>query len=175
MFHDSQVQSYKRITAPADLKQKTLAACENVSQVKTFTFPKAIYGLAPLAACLLLCFLLLPGNKNTDKLLLQTGDLQLSSYSETLPQATSLASVPRMISAEAPQYTITLTGNQTVEIVSADGLAVLDENGNIVWTVEIPYEDTDFELYLSAGEVTYYVPLTYHAQDGSFSIRYEAK
>ncbi len=175
MFHDSQIESYNRITAPVTLKERTLAACENVPSTRPRTVPKAVYGLAPLAACFLLLFLILPRNNTANELLLQAGDLQLSTQSSVLPLPVSTAATPRMISAEAPQYTIILTGNQTVDILSADGHAILGENGDIVWTVDIPSTDTDFALYLLAGEETYYVPLTYHVEDGSFSIRYEAK
>ncbi len=175
MFHDSQIESYKRITAPATLRERTLTACETVSPARPPAFSKVFYGLAPLAACILLLFLVLPRNNTGNELLLQAGDLKLSTQSSVLPFPEDTACTPRMASTRAPQYTIILTGNQTMDILSADGHAILDENGDVVWTVEIPATDTDFGLYLETGETTYYVPLTYHAQDGSFSIRYETK
>lgn len=175
MFHDLQVESYKRITAPATLKERTLAACETTQPHKQRPFSKVLYGLVPVAACFLLWLWVIPRNHTGDGLLLQTGDLALSTQSNMLPHAASPASMCRTVSPQAPQYTITLTGNQTVEILSVDGYAALAENGDIVWTVDIPSTDTTFALCLLANDETYYVSLTYDVQDGCFSIRYETK
>lgn len=175
MFHDSQIESYKRITAPVSLKERTLAACETARPLRHRSFSKVIYGLAPIAACLLLWFLVIPRNHTADELVLQTGDFALNTQSNVLPHVASPASMCRTVSTQSPQYTITLTGNQTVEILSMDGHAALAENGDIVWTVDIPSTDTTFVLCLLAKEKIYDVFLSYDMQNGCFSIRYETK
>ena len=175
MFNNEQIQSYHRITAPADLKQKVMNACEATTDNRTFPFRKAIYGFAPLAACVLLfLFLWTPNNRQTLELTIEGTPLTADSMS--LPYAAEPAvAMARSYSQTPAQYTVTLAGNQTMELLSADGFASFSENGDIVWTVEIPSEDMVFELFLLSGEDTYYIPLRYHVQDGSFSIHYETK
>lgn len=181
MFDEKQINSYNCITAPADLRQKVLTACENTTPVKTFPVRQTLYRVAPLAACLLLFVSVLALNRS-EPLMLQAGDTRLSTVSTQLSSTAEPASVAepaayglRTCSPEPMQYTVTLTGNQSVEILSADGSASLDKDGNIIWTVIVPTQDMVYELFLLAGDDTYYVPLQYHAQDGSFSIRYEAQ
>lgn len=175
MFDDTQVQSYKSITAPADLRQKVMTACENTGKVKHFYVPKTIYGVAPVAACLLLLIPLLMFGK-ADPLMLNAGSTALSSESVTLPPvAVSAAYGLRTASLEPQQYTVMLNGNQDMEVVSADGLAVMDEEGNISWTVNVPNEEMVYELILLADGKSYEVFLRYNNADGSFSARYEAQ
>lgn len=180
MFDEKQINSYNSITAPADLRQKVLTACENTTPVKTFPVRQTLYRVAPLAACLLLFFSVASLNRN-EPLMLQAGDTQLTTVSTQLPPMADPAPIAepaayglRTGSYEPAQYTVTLTGNQSVEILSADGSASLDEDGNIIWTVIVPNDDVVYELILLAGDDTYIVPLRYHVQDGSFSIHCEA-
>ena len=181
MFDETQINSYNCITAPADLKQKVLTACETTTPVKMFPPRQTLYKVAPLAACLLLLVSVFVLNQG-EPLILQAGDLQLSNVSQ--PLSSKLDSAPvaepasygvRICSLEPEQYTVTLTGNQSMEILSADGSASFDEDGNIIWTVMVPTQDMVYELFLLAEDDTYYVPLRYNVQDGSFSIRYEAQ
>lgn len=179
MFDETQINSYKCITAPADLRQRVLTACENQTTVRKFPTGQALYRLAPLVACLVLIVSVFALNRN-DSLMLYAGDMQLANTNQVLSPITETGSAAepvsygiRTCSLEPAQYTITLTGNQDMEILSVDGIAALDETGNITWAVYIPTKDMVFELFLSTGEDTYYVPLQYHAQDGCFSIRYE--
>ncbi len=181
MFDEQQINSYNCITAPADLRQKVMTACENTKVVKKPSISTSVYRFAPLAACLLLllCVALL---NRSEPLLLQADDLVLSSESTQLPPMAAPAPVAepasygmRTCSLEPVQYTVTLTVNREVEILSADGLTAFGEDGNIIWTVDVPTNDMVYELFLLAGDDTYYVPLQYHVQDGSFSIRYEAQ
>lgn len=76
----------------------------------------------------------------------------------------------RTVSMAPRQYTVSLWTDCDVEILSADGIASMDETGNLSWTIDIPEDDAAFHLYLRAGGITYDVPLQYHVQDGSFSI-----
>lgn len=181
MFNEKQIESYNSITAPADLKQKVLTACENTAPVKKFPTQQTLLRVAPLAACLLLLFSVFALNRS-EPLVLHAGSSLLSDADTQLPSAAQPAVVAgpvaygtRTYSQEPQQYTITLTGNRSVEILSADGSASLDEEGNIIWTVIVPTNDMVYELFLLAGDNTYYVPLRYNVQDGSFSIRYEAQ
>ncbi len=173
MFDDTQVQSYKSITAPADLRQKVMTACENTGKVRHFSVPKILYGVAPVAACLLLLLPMLMFGK-ADPLMLNVGSTALSSESVALPPvAVSAAYGLRTASPEPQQYTVTLIGNQDMEVVSADGLAVTDEEGNISWTVNVPNETMVYELILLAEGKTYEVSLGYNATNGNFSVCYK--
>lgn len=173
MFDDTQVQSYKSITAPADLRQKVMTACESTGKVRHFSVPKAIYGVAPVAACLLLLIPLLMFGK-AEPLLLNVGSTAISSEDTTLPPVGMCAAYGlRTASLEPQQYTVTLTGNQDMEVVSADGLAVTDEEGNISWTVNVPMEEMVYQLILLADGENYEVSLRYHVADGSFSVCYK--
>lgn len=181
MFNEQQVQSYNSITAPADLRQKVLTACENTAPVKKLPARQTLYRVAPLVACLLLLVSVLALNRN-EPLMLYAGDIQLEESNITLPPVAEPVAVAepasyglRTCSLEPEQYTVTLTGSQSMEILTADGTATMDEAGNISWTVFVPTEDMVYELFLSTGDDTYYVPLQYNVQDGSFSIRYEAQ
>lgn len=173
MFDDTQIQSYKSITAPADLRQKVMTACENTGKVRHFSVPKIMYGVAPVAACLLLLVPILMFGK-ADPLMLNVGSTALSSESVTLPPVAMCAAYGlRTASLEPQQYTVTLTGNQDMEVVSADGLVVTDEEGNISWTVNVPNETMVYELILLAEGETYEVSLRYSVADGSFSVCYK--
>ena len=79
----------------------------------------------------------------------------------------------RTISMDPQFYTVHLQTLPNVDILSADGDATIDEAGNLIWTVIVPEDDAVFTLTLQAGDSTYDVPLTYHSQDGSFSICYQ--
>ncbi len=175
MFDDKQIQSYKSITASADLRQKVMTACEGTGKVTQFPVRKTIYGLSTLAACMLLVVsVLLFGN--ADPLMLSAGGTTLSSEGVALPYvAENMAYGLRTVSLEPAQYTVELTANQELEIREADGLAVLTEEGSIQWTVNVPNEDMVYELILLADGDMYEVFLRYNMQNGSFSIRYEAK
>ncbi len=177
MFDEKQIQSYKSITASADLRQKVMTACEAPQKVTRFPARQTIYGLASLAACMLLVIsVMLFGD--TEPLLLSAGNTVLSSESVALPRATegvaeNVAYGLRVASLEPESYTVTLTGNQKLEVISADGLAVLAEDGSIHWTVNVPYEDMVYKLTLLAEEEAYEVTLRYNTQNGSFSIQYK--
>lgn len=175
MFDDKQIQSYKNITAPADLRQKVMTACENTGKVTKFPVRKTIYGLAPLAACMLMLIsVLLFGH--TEPLVLSAGNTILSSESVALPYvAENVAYGLRVASLEPAKYTVALTGNQKLEVVSADGLAVLAEDGSVQWTVNVPNEDMVYKLTLLAEGKDYVVILRYYAQSGNFSIQYDAE
>ena len=173
MFNQTQIESYKRITATADLKERVFVACQNTKDVKAFVSGRTIYRLAPLAACLVLCFtLLLPNFRSESQpFYLMSGETNVDFYSVQLPPLSQeSATLVRTISMEPTLYTVHLQTIPNVEILSADGEATLDENGNLTWTVQVPEDDAVFTLTLQAGDTTYDVPLTYHAQDGSFSI-----
>lgn len=181
MFDEKQINSYNCITAPADLRQRVMTACENTKTVKKPSISTTVYRLAPLAACVLLFFSVLALNRS-EPLLLQAGDTQLSSESIQLPPMAEPVAIAepaaygmRSYSLEPAQYTVTLTVNQDVEILSADGLTTMGEDDKIIWTVDVPTNDMVYELFLFAGDATYYVTLRYHVQDGSFSIQYEAQ
>ena len=183
MFDDTQIQSYKSINAPAHLRQKVMTACEESQKVIKFPVRKTIYGLAPLAACMLLMIVLFMP-KVTEPLMLRAGNTSLSSESVTLPNiaenmvgnvAEPAAYGVRMISLEPVEHTVTLTGNQEMEVVDADGLTVVAEDGSICWTVHVPNEDMVFKLTLLAEGENYEVILRYTAEDGSYSMQYEAK
>lgn len=175
MFNQTQLESYQKITAPADLKERVLGACQNTKEIKNFPIRQTLYQLAPLAACLILCFtLFVPSIRSGQPLVLKAGDTILDSYNTQLPpMSQEAASFVRTISLEPRQYTVSLQADTDIEIISADGQAIVDEAGNITWTLDIPDEDMVFELHLRSGDATYYVPLQYHTQDGSFFIRCE--
>lgn len=175
MFDEQQINSYQSITAPANLKAKVMTACEDTKTAKRFSVPSYTYKLVPLAACLLLFFSVMALNRS-EPLTLHAGDLQLGDYSVQLPaESEASVSVARAYSLEPAQYTVTLTGNQSMEILSADGFAALNEDGSITWTIDVPTNDMVYELFLLAEDETYYVPLRYTAAADSFSISYEAQ
>lgn len=179
MFDEKQIQSYKSITASADLRQKVMTACENTDKVTKFPVRKTIYGLSTLAACMLLVISIVMFG-NTQPLMLNAGGKTLSSEGVALPyvaegMAENAAYGLRVASLEPEQYTVKLTGNQEMEVASADGLAVLTEEGSIQWTVNVPNEDMVYELILLADGDTYAVFLRYNMQSGIFTIRYEAQ
>lgn len=179
MFDEKQIQSYKSIAASADLRQKVMTACEGTGKVTKFPVQKTIYGLAPLAACMLLVISIVMFG-NSQPLILNAGGTTLSSENVALPyvaegMAENVAYGLRVASLEPEQYTVELTGNQEMKVMSADGLAVLTEEGSIQWTVNVPNEDMVYELILLADGDTYTVFLRYNMQSGSFSIRYEAQ
>ena len=173
MFNHTQIESYHNITAPADLKERVFQACQNTQDEASKPRVKAFYQLASLAACLILCFTLLSPFLRSDSqsFYLMAGETVLDSYNVQLPPlAQEAATWVRTISMEPRLYTVSLQTNPGVEILSADGEATLDEDGNLTWTVQVPEENMVFALTLLAGDTTYYVPLTYHVQDDSFSI-----
>lgn len=174
MFDSTQVQSYNQIKAPAELKQRVMEACENREAVKVFSWQKATVRLAPLAACLLLFIGVLTLN-HTEPLQIQVENAPVTEEYRTLscPDHTGNNSLIRTISLAPTTYTVTISLNQPVEIISAQGNATIMEDGSIEWTVTVPYEDTLFELFLQSEDGTYYVPLQYHVNNGSFSIRCE--
>lgn len=179
MFDDKQIQSYKSINAPADLRQKVMTACENTDKVTKFPVRKTIYGLSTLAACMLLVISIVMFG-NSQPLMLNAGGTTLSDESVALPyvaegMAENVAYGLRVASLEPAQYTVELTGNQEMEVAGADGLAVLTEEGSIQWTVNVPNEDMVYKLSFLAEGKTYEVSLRYNAQSGIFSIRYEAE
>lgn len=179
MFDEKQIQSYKSITASADLRQKVMTACENTGKVTKFPVRKTIYGLSTLAACMLLVIVIVMFG-NAQPLMLNVGGTTLSDESVALPpvaeaMAENVAYGLRVASLEPAQYTVELTSNQELEVASADGLAVLTEEGSIKWTVNVPNEDMVYELSLFAEGDTYVVFLRYNMQSGMFTIRYEAE
>ena len=179
MFDEKQIQSYKSIKAPADLRQKVMISCDNTEKVTKFPVRKTIYGLVPLAACmLLLVSVILFGNAKP--LILNVGTTTLSNESVALPRVTegvaeNVAYGLRVASLEPEQYTVALTGSQEMEVINADGLAVLTEDGSVNWTVNVPMEDMVYKLTLLAEGKNYEVILRYNAQSGNFSIQYEAE
>lgn len=179
MFDDKQIQSYKSITASADLRQKVMTACESTDKVTKFPVRKTIYGLASLVAGVLLVISIAMFG-NAQPLMLNAGGTTLSSEGMALPYAAegmaeNVAYGLRVASLEPAQYTVELAGNQEMEVASADGLAVLTEEGSIQWTVNVPNEDMVYELILLAEGDTYTVFLRYNRQSGIFTIRYEAQ
>ena len=175
MFNQTQIESYKSIGAPADLKAKVFEACRENKAASHGSYGKAAYRLAPVAACLVLCFSLFALTFRSDHqpFYLTMGGTALSSDETLLPSPIqeNAVTLVRTISLEPSPYTITLQTSPDAQILSADGDAWLDEEGNLIWTVLIPQEDAVFVLTLQTGDETYLVPLTYHLQDGSISIR----
>lgn len=175
MFNQTQIESYKSISAPADLKSKVFEACRENKATSYGSYRKAAYRLAPIAACLVLCFSLFSLTFRSDHqpFYLTMGEIALGSDETPLPSPVqeSAVTLVRTISLEPSPYTITLQTSPKAQILSADGDTWLDEEGNLTWTVLIPQEDAVFELTLQSGDETYLVPLTYHLQDGSITIR----
>lgn len=174
MFEHAQVQSYNQIKAPDVLKQRVFDACAKQETPAVFSWQKATMRLAPLVACLLLLIGVYALNRG-EPLLIQVQDATLTTEYRMLPAPESTETNPmiRTISLEPATYTVTLSLNQNVEIISAQGEATITEDGNLKWTVNVPYEDTLFELFLQAEDGIYYVPLQYLVNYGSFSIRCE--
>lgn len=174
MFEHAQVQSYNQIKAPAELKQRVFDACAKQEAPAVFSWQKATMRLVPLAACLLLLIGVLALNRG-EPLLIQVQDAPVTSEYRMLPAPESMEANPmvRTISLEPATYTVILSLNQDAEILSAQGKAVITEDGSLEWTVNVPYEDTLFELFLQTKDGTYYVPLKYHVNESSFSIRCE--
>ena len=174
MFEHTQVQSYNQIKAPAELKQRVFDACAKQESSSVFSWQKATMRLAPLAACLLLLIGAFALNRG-EPLLIQVQDTPVTSEYRMLPGPESMGTNPmvRTISLEPATYTVTLSLNQSVEILSTQGEATITKDGILLWTVDIPYEDTLFELFLQTKDGTYYVPLKYHVNESSFSIRCE--
>ena len=173
MFNKSQITSYQNITAPADLKERVLIACKNTKEVNAFVPSKTILRLTPLVACLVLCFTLFFPSFQSDNqpFYLKAGETEISFYSVQLPPPVQESTpMVRTISLEPASYTVHLQTSPNVRIVSADGDAVIDEVGNLTWSILVPMDDAIFTLTLQAGGDTYSVPLTYHSQDGNFSI-----
>ena len=151
MFNQTQIESYQNITAPADLKEKIFVACQNTKDVKTLFPPRTIYRLAPLAACLVLCFtLFLPAFRSESQpFYLMSGETKVDFYSLQLPPLPQeSATLVRTISMEPRLYTVNLQTVPSAEILSADGETTLDENGNLTWTVQVPEDDAVFTLTL---------------------------
>ncbi len=170
MFNQTQIESYQNITAPADLRERVFQACQNPKAKRNKPRMRAVYQLAPLAACLILCFTLFLRSEPLT-FYLMSGEIMLDTHSIQLPQPVQeTEALVRTISLEPTLYTVSLQTSPNVEILSADGDATMDKEGNLTWTVIVPEEDMVFTLTLQAGDDTYYVPLTYHSQDGSFSI-----
>lgn len=176
MFEHTQVQSYNQIKAPAELKQRVFDACAKQEAPAVFSWQKATMRLAPLAACLLLLIGAFALNRR-EPLLIQVQDTPVTSEYRMLPAPDNVGTNPmiRTVSLEPATYTVTLSLNQDAEILSAPGEATITEDGNLLWTVDIPCEDTLFELFLQTEDGTYYVPLQYHVKISSFSIRCEQK
>ncbi len=174
MFEHTQVQSYNQIKAPAELKQRVFDACAKQETPAAFSWQKATMRLAPLAACLLLLIGAFALNRG-EPLLIQVQDAPLTTEYRMLPAPESAETNPmiRTVSLEPATYTVTLSLNQNVEVISAQGEATITEDGNLEWTVDVPYEDTLFELFLQTEDGIYYVPLQYLVNYGSFSIRCE--
>lgn len=175
MFEHTQVQSYNQIKAPAELKQRVFDACAKQKQTVGFSWQKATLHLAPLAACLLLLIGVFALNQE-DSLIIQVENTPVTSEYMALPhvaQPNDNNARVRTISLEPATYTVTLALNQNAEVLSAHGEVFITEDGTLEWTVAVPYEDTLFELFLQAEDGTYYVPLQYHVNEGSFSIRCE--
>lgn len=174
MFEHAQVQSYNQIKAPAELKQRVLEACAKQETATSFSWSKATMRLAPIAACLLLLIGAFALNCK-DPLLIQVQDAPLTSEYRILDAPVQAQANPliRTISLEPATYTVALSLNQDAEILSAQGEATITEDGTLLWTVDVPYEDTLFELSLQTEEETYDVSLQYLVNNGSFSIRCE--
>lgn len=173
MFNQTQIESYKNIAAPADLRERVFEACMDTKEKNSHIPVKTIYRLVPMAACLVLCFSLFSFAFQGERqaFYLNMGEITLDSATTELPPLAQEATAwVRTISLEPSPYTIALKTNPDVEILSADGDAWLDKDGNLTWTVLIPENDAVFELTLQAGGETYLVPLTYHLQDGSITI-----
>ena len=173
MFNQTQIESYQNIAAPAGLKERVFEACQNTHEKGTHLPMQTIYRLAPIAACLVLCLGLFSFAFQSERqaFYLTMGEITLDSSETELPPLVQEANAwVRTISLEPRTYTISLQTNPDAEILSADGDVLLDEEGNVTWTVPIPEMDTVFTLTLQAGDETYFVHLTYHLQNGSFSI-----
>lgn len=174
MFEHTQVQSYNQIKAPAELKQRVLEACAKQETATSFSWQKATLRLAPIAACLLLLIGAWTLSR-PEPLLIRVHDAPVTSEYRMLPTLENAGINPmvRTISTKPAVYTVTLSLNQDVKILSAQGEATITEDGSLLWTVNIPYEDTSFELSLQTEDETYDVSLQYLVNDGSFSIRCE--
>ncbi len=175
MFEHTQVQSYNQIKAPAELKQRVFDACTKQETTSNFSWQKATLRLAPLAACLLLLMGAFVLNQK-DPLLIHVENVPVTSEYMVLSdvaQPSDSNARARTISLEHNTYTVRLNLNQHVDAFSAKGNISIAEDGTLEWTVAIPYEDTLFELFLYVEDETYYVPLQYHVNEGSFSIRCE--
>lgn len=174
MFEHAQAQSYNKIKAPAELKQRVFDACSKQETPAVFSWQKVTLRLAPIVACLLLLIGAFALNRE-DPLLIQVQDAPLTSEYRMLsaPEHVGTNVMIRTISLEPATYTVTLSLNQAVEILSTQGSVLLTEDGNLEWMVDIPYEDTLFELFLQTEDETYDVSLQYLVNNGSFSIRCE--
>lgn len=175
MFEHTQVQSYNQIKAPAELKQKVLEACTNQEKTVSFSWQKATMRLAPLAACMFLLIGVITQNKK-DSFVIQVENTPVTSEYMTLTpvaQPSDNNARIRTISLEPVTYTVALTLNKSVEVLSPQENITVTPDGTLEWTVIVPYEDTLFELFLQSEDRTYYVPLQYHVNEGSFSIRCE--
>ena len=175
MFEHAQVQSYNQIKAPVELKQRVFDACTKQEKVTTFSWQKATLRLAPLAACLLLLISVFALNQK-DSLVIQVENTPVTTeYMALAPvtQPSDSNALVRTVSLEYNTYTVRLTLDQQVEAFSATGEISIAEDGTLEWTVAVPYEDTLFELFLQTEDESYYVPLQYLVNEGSFSIRCE--
>ena len=174
MFEHAQVQSYNQIKAPVELKQKVFEACSNQETATSFSWQKATARLAPIAACLLLLMGAFALNRK-DPLLIKVQDAPITSEYRMLDAPVQAQANPmiRTVSLAPASYTVTLSLNQDAEILSAQGEATMDEDGTLLWKVDVPNEDTLFELSLQTEDETYDVSLQYLVNDGSFSIRCE--
>lgn len=175
MFEHTQVQSYNQIKAPAELKQKVLEACVKQEKAISFSWQKATMRLAPLAACMFLLIGAFVLNQK-DTLVIQIENTPVTTEYMALPsvaQPIDNHAKVRTVSLEHNTYTVRLTPNQQVDATSANGEVHITADGTLEWTVIVPYEDTLFELFLQSEDGTYYVPLQYHVNEGSFSIRCE--
>lgn len=175
MFEHTQVQSYNQIKAPAELRSRVLVACAKQEKVANFSWQKVTLRMVPLATCLFLLIGVFALNQK-DSLVIQVENTPVTSEYMTLTpvaQPSDNNARIRTISLEPATYTVALTPNQSVEIISTQENVSVTQNGTLEWTVAVPYEDTLFELFLQAEDGTYYVPLQYHVNEGSFSIRCE--
>lgn len=173
MFNETQIESYQNIKASADLREKVLDACQNTKEKKAFPVKRTVFQFAPIAACLIICFAFSLSSLRSENqpFVLMSGDTVLDANGFHLPPMQEEANMlVRTVSMAPRQYTVSLWTDCDVEILSADGIATMDETGNLSWTIDIPEDDAAFHLYLRAGGITYDVPLQYHVQDGSFSI-----
>ena len=175
MFDSTQVQSYNQIKAPAELRQRVMTACENQETSKAFSWQRATVSLAPIAACLLLLIGVL-AYRQKDPLVLQIGNIPITSEYVTLTELAhpnNGSARARTVSLVHKTCTLSFTLNQQVQAHSVNGSVSVTEDGTLEWTVIVPDDDTLYELFLQTEEGTYYVPLQYHADNGSFTIRCE--
>lgn len=191
MFDNKEIEAYRKISAPADLREKVLSSCtEEMKPARNVS--RMIRTVSTLAACLILviCFSVMALGHFSETEIFISGEMLTHENEKTLSASVTPATYEVRTLSPTVEVPITLTTKGNAKISVSNGvLCVLNrENGEVlatvssgtvyetakdaafVWVVSADTEQKNFEMTVKRLFNTEIIKLTYEETTGEWMI-----